>query len=248
MFQSSNNFDFHSDPINARVEESVNINLPKFDNPTVKIDDHLTIYYSNLDTFSNKKEEILNIVNDENPDVIVFNELLDKTNPTITKAELNIKGYDQFYDDEQPEDKINKRRGVIIYTKEYLNAKYFDGFEDIACRENIWITFKTSNNEKVLIGNIYHSGSSSEANTEKLHDILKSPIYSQYDCVYICGDFNYPTIHWEGGWTNEKDNKFVEAYREGFLFQHVDKPTRYRASQNPNILDLVFFLQKKKVM
>ena len=232
--------DGHSGPDPLGVAESVHKFQPEYDSPNVENVEHLKIYYSNLDTFSNKKEEIVNMVNDEDPDIIVFNEILSKSNPTITKAELNIKGYDHFYKEEKPEDKTDKRRGVIIYTKESLNAQYFDGFDNVEFRENIWITFKSCNNEKVLVGNVYHSGSSSDANTEKLLEILKSPCYNLYDHVYICGDFNYPTIDWEGGWSNERDNKLVEASRKGFLTQHISKPTRYKSLQTPNILDLVF--------
>ena len=70
-----------------------------------------------------------------------------KSSIKMKKAELNIKGYDHFYKEEKPEDKIVKRRGVIIYTKESLNAQYFDNVEGVcghidyendrnACTEN----------------------------------------------------------------------------------------------------------------
>ena len=45
-----------------------------------------SIYYSNLDYFPNKKDEILNIKKDESPDVMCFTELLDKRKPVITKT------------------------------------------------------------------------------------------------------------------------------------------------------------------
>ena len=216
------------------------VNIPTFDTPTLVKGKYLSIYYSNLDTMSNKKEEIIDMANSECPDIMVFNELLNKTNPKITKAELKIEGYDLFYHEDTPDDKENKRRGVIIYAKEYLNCEYFSGFDDLGFRENIWCSFKTCNGESVLIGNVYHSGSSSVANTTKLYDILRSPTHDSFDHVFICGDFNFPTVNWKGVWTSEKDEELLEAMREGFLTQHVSKPTRYKSQQKPNILDLIF--------
>ena len=221
-------------------DDSNNVNKPTFDNPSLVKGKFLTIYYSNLDTLSNKKEEIIDMANTESPDIMVFNELLNKSDPKITKAELKIKGYDTFYHDDTPEDKVNKRRGVVIYTKEYLNGQYYSGFDDLGFRENIWCSFKTCNNQTVLVGNVYHSGSSSEINTSKLYDILKSPNHDSFDHTLICGDFNFPTVNWNGVWSNEKDEQLLEAMREGFLTQHISRPTRYKAQQKPNILDLVF--------
>jgi hypothetical protein len=37
----------------------------------------------------------------------------------------------------------------------------------------------------------------------------------------------------------EADIEFIEALRDGFLIQHVDRPTRGRGSNNPSLLDLV---------
>ena len=67
---------------------------------------NLSIYYANLDTFCNKKEEIIDIINNESPDILAFTELLNKKCPSITKAELKLKGYDEFYKDEDKNDKI----------------------------------------------------------------------------------------------------------------------------------------------
>ena len=40
--------------------------------------DIYSIYYSNLDTFLNKKAEILDLINKESPDIIAFTEILNK--------------------------------------------------------------------------------------------------------------------------------------------------------------------------
>ena len=173
----------------------------------------------------NKKEEIIDIINRESPDIITFTELLNKTNPTLTKAEITLEGYDEFFVSENGNDKELKRRGVIIYTKKSINAKYFKGFEDNVFREHIWCSFKTINNESVLIGVAYHSGSSSKENTNALFNIMRSEVFNQFDRVFICGDFNFPNATWDGRNSTEKDEEFYEAIRDGFFIQHVDNKT-----------------------
>ena len=44
-----------------------------------------------------------------------------------------------------------------------------------------------------------------------------------YDKIYIVGDFNYPSVRWDGEWSNNKDNDFVECVRDVFLTQTVNK-------------------------
>ena len=206
-----------------------------------------SIYYANLDTYNNKKDEIIDIINSESPDILAFTELLNKKCPTITKAELKLTGYDEFYSDEDINDKIIKRRGVILYAKKALNAQVFNGFENHVFKEHMWCSFETINKEKVLIGVMYHSGSSTEDNTQDLHNVLRSEIFNSFDRVVICGDYNYPTAKWDGSWSNEKDESFYEAVRDGFFTQHVNKPTRYREGQQSNVLDLVFTRDERDI-
>ena len=127
---------------------------------------YYSIYYSNLDTITNKKQEIKHLVTNESPDIICFTEILNKRDPNIEKAELQIEGYDLF---------LGKcpQRGVLIYTNQNIKAQEFNDFDHLNFKESIWCTFKTVNNEKILIGNIYHSGSSSEENTNKLCNIIQ---------------------------------------------------------------------------
>ena len=59
------------------------------------------------------------------------------------------------------------------------------------------------------------------------------------------GDINYPGIDWES-WNTIKDSietpeyKFIQCIQDNYLFQHVTKPTRWRGTDTPHILDLIF--------
>ena len=225
---------------NCLLEDRLETEKNVFNSNYFQSGDKYSIYYSNLDTFLNKKSEILDLINKENPDIIAFSEILNKKNPTITKAELNIEGYDAFYREEESNNKLLKRRGVIIYTKKSMNANFFTGFDNYAFREHIWCSFNTINNENILIGVAYHSGSSTEENTKALFNLLKSEIFNQFDRVFLCGDFNFPNASWDGKMSTDKDEEFYEAVRDGFFIQHVTRPTRFRENQQSNILDLIF--------
>ena len=103
----------------------------------------------------------------------------------------------------------------------------------------MWCTFNTDNKESILIGNIYHSPNSCKENTDKLYKLLESSVFNKFDRTIITGDFNFREIRWNGEWSGESNNKFIEALRNGYFTQHVNKPTRYRLGQQSNILDLV---------
>ena len=53
------------------------------------------------------------------------------------------------------------------------------------------------------------------------------------------GNFNYPSIKWNGVLTHDRDFEFVEAIRDAYLHQMVAKPMRSRLGQTAIITDLV---------
>ena len=63
----------------------------------------------------------------------------------------------------------------------------------------------------------------------------------------IVGNFNFPTVKWDGEWSVIKDDMFVECVRDAFLTQMVSKPTRRRKGQTPNLLDLVLISEENLV-
>ena len=44
-----------------------------------------------------------------------------------------------------------------------------------------------------------------------------------------------------------KEEKFLEAIRDSFLLQHVDKPTRCRGSDDPSLIDLIFTSEENQI-
>ena len=68
---------------------------------------------------------------------------------------------------------------------------------------------------------------------------LANKSISNNDKICIMGDFNFPSIKWNGNLTHDRDFEFVEAIRDAYLYQMVTEPTRSRLGQTANITDLV---------
>ena len=56
----------------------------------------------------------------------------------------------------------------------------------------------------------------------------------------IVGDFNFPSIKWNGELSGNTENEFVECIRDAFLSQVVKHPTKRREDQKPSLTDPVF--------
>ena len=95
------------------------------------------------------------------------------------------------------------------------------GEEDHIFRERIWCNLTTVNNESVLIGVVYNSGSSSRENTNALFKLMRSEVFNKFDRVFIYGDFNFSNATWDGKLSTEKDEEVYEAIRDGFFTQHI---------------------------
>ena len=105
--------------------------------------------------------------------------------------------------------------------------------------------------EKLLIGSIYRSPSSTDSNSKKLLNLINNAMGQKFDYTFIVGDFNYPSISWSDWSTPHNDTHptfmFLECLRDNFLTQMVDKPTRVRDGQTANILDLVL-VDKREIV
>ena len=75
---------------------------------------------------------------------------------------------------------------------EELNETDFD--ESVCCY------FTDANSQRVLVGYIYRSPCSTEANNQelyhKLYNLISCEHVNTFDKVCIVGDFNFPTVKW----------------------------------------------------
>jgi len=55
----------------------------------------------------------------------------------------------------------------------------------------------------------------------------------------IVVDFNYGNIDWKSWAGGNDEAKLLSCLRNNFLLLHVTEPTRFRASHEPHVLDLI---------
>ena len=84
-----------------------------------------------------------------------------------------------------------------------------------------------------------------------MNQLLKTIHAKRYSQVCLVGDFNFKDINWSTWSTKHgeesKEFKFIEAVRNCFLFQHIDKPTRVRGDDEPSLLDLLLTNEELQV-
>ena len=98
----------------------------------------------------------------------------------------------------------------------------------------------------MLFACVYRSPTStltSQCNNEKLNDLLRMISTKKYSHKCIVGDLNFKHINWETCNTTKGEDsveyKFLDAVRDSFLHQHIEKPTRKRGKDDPSLLDII---------
>ena len=201
----------------------------------------LKCVYTNADQLRNKMEELRTRTANTDPHIIGVTEVKPKiASFDITEPEIHIPGYNTFHNSLKTGD---GNRGCALYIKSNIDAQQVQLNEEFS--DSVWVEIKLVGNDKLLVGCIYRSPNSSNVNNKALRQVLVKATEMKYSHVLLTGDFNFPSINWltwSVNSTNEEDEAamFVEAARDGFLYQHIDQPTRIRGENEPSCLDLVF--------
>jgi len=199
--------------------------------------------YSNVDTLTNKLNEI-NIIKDDF-DFLIFTEVFYKTN-LVSKADqldsFNIENFNMCSNE-------NPERGVCVYTREGVMCKQKTvKVQNIKSLEFCFVEI-LKNNEKLLIGGIYRNQSIDKQvfNTD-FNNLLTIINLTKYQNVIIVGDFNFPKIcNWEKcDKLKGPEYGFIDILNKNDLKQIINKPTRFRTDQKQNILDLVITFNKNE--
>ena len=215
-------------------------------NGNVNVMQALKCMYTNADSLPNKLNELRSRIKSMNdkPALIAITEIYPKNcrfQPTI--AELKIPGY-QIHTNE---DSKECKRGIAIYISTEIEAVEIKIASDF--KEQLWLKINVNKNDKLLVGCMYRSPNSEDANTEEMLNVLKQVTQSNISDILIMGDFNYPNINWNT-WASSMDKdstSFIECIRDCFLWQHIKSPTRGRINNKSHILDLILTKEENKV-
>ena len=216
----------------------------------------MKFFYTNADQFINKRDDLLCIIANNEPDVIMVTEVIPKcqANP-IAPALLHINGYEPHFNFDLSVEKLGGSgiRGVAIYTKLSLTVRDVD-VTVVDFKDHLWLEI-LSLDSPILVGCIYRSPSNDITKESSMASALSTIQLISAACkinptLVIAGDFNYKDIDWDNEFAPpDKQNQlfFIRGLQDCFLHQHVSEPTRYRDNETPNILDLVLSSEENMV-
>ena len=206
----------------------------------------LKILFTNADQLTpTKMSELKSMIEHEQPLIVAICEVKPK-NPAKERSmeDYQISNYTMHPVYLQSTD---PGRGIAVYshntiTKSINQIKLETKFEE-ACFLEVCLR----GGDKLLFACCYRSPTTthtSDTNNENLNNLFRSIASKKYSHCCIVGDFNFRDINWIS-WTtihneDSTEAKFIEAVKDSFYHQHIDKPTRRRGTDNPSQLDLIF--------
>ncbi len=209
--------------------------------PTIVLN-NLRCLYTNADTLKNKMTELKLRLKQYKPHIIGINEVKPKNSRYKQKeSEFKIDDIGEYDIFSQNIDK-DKGRGIILYVHKHLEAK--EVHMKTRYEESTFAKIKLNNKDNLLVGLIYRSDSGSAENNGNLRKLITEASSLGNSHLLLMGDFNYPDINWNS-WSTKGDSPESDEYlllenlRDNYLFQHVDRPTRWRGTDTPNLLDLI---------
>ena len=170
---------------------------------------------ANVQSINNKIKEIENFAIQESVDIICVSEIWTTADQM---TELKIRGF------QQPACSYRSYGGVATYIREGI--PFAELSPSVICEDSVWLQVQ-SLDRLMVIGNVYRSPNSSRENNDRIIATIRE-VSSTCPILTIVGDFNLPDVNWEYTHaTSSLGNQFVDCFDDCFLYQLVEKPTRY---------------------
>ena len=209
--------------------------------------ENLKAMYTNADQFLNKKDDILQFIAGNEPNIIMISEVIPKAqmNP-IEEQTLDIAGYELYVNFKKSDCNLGASgiRGVAIFVRENRSAKEVTINTDF--RDHVWVEISLTGNNTLLCGCIYRSPTNDKdakiKTTKQVCNLLNKATERKDAYLLICSVFNYREIDWANESASEQSEHlltFIKTVQECFLYQHVSEPFRYRSGEDPSLLDLI---------
>ena len=84
-----------------------------------------------------------------------------------------------------------------MFVKSTLSKCVTDVSIPVQFKEQIWLKLRLRGNDILIVGCIYRSPSSLDANDKKIGKVIKSIVKMKPTHLLIAGDFNMPSINWD---------------------------------------------------
>ena len=188
--------------------------------------------YSNVDTLSNKLNEVEYYSEIYETDLILITEHLPKNSLDKFENVFNIPGFSCIED--------CSGRGVCIFYKDdidIVNHKYINELYHPSLFFNIKTTEKSLN-----IGLVYRSPNNDPLENKKLNNQLNFASKKLKNLI-VFGDFNHPHIDWEfnscNKYENHPDSLFLFEMLKIRTNQLINKTTHHKPLCKPSLIDLI---------
>lgn len=201
--------------------------------------------YTNADMLMNKREELKDKSTEEWPDIIGICEVKYKNMNGIELKKEEFKMDNEKYEIFETNIEKDVGRGLIMYADKNLKADKI--ILKSKAVETLVLQIDTEKGGSLIVALIYRAGSSSKDNSKKIREALDE-LASMNAELIIMGDFNYKEINWEEekGSGKEQD-KFIACIQQNMLIQNVKEVTRFRGSDTPSRVDLVFTTEERAI-
>ena len=171
-------------------------------------------FYTNVDTLSNKKDELSTLIFNKRPHIIALTETKPKNSRyDLQEVELEIPDYEQFSN-------LKGTRGVSMFIHKTLNPRLNAHLTNLPFNESIWCEIEIMKHEKLLVGCIYRSPNSNFENDQQLRTLLTASVATDHAQTLIMGDFNCPEINWVSEscsrGINYPSSELIECLRDCF--------------------------------
>ena len=199
--------------------------------------------YLNAQSIINKMCEFTEILNYRKPDICGITEF--GAGDNVCDAEISIPGY-TLYRQNHKSGSGGPGKGVAIYVK---NTLYHSNCKEMGSTAEdfeaaVWIRVKLSAEMNLIVGNCYRSPNANEEENGKLLKSLQKVNKLKDSHLIVMGDFNLPKIDWMSGLVNDThlsySTQFIETTESMGWIQKVNDITRFRGTDIPSLLDLVF--------
>ena len=214
------------------VDNPVNKNIEQNDKHFNKEIEGINILYSNVDSLSNKIEELKTYIDLYKSDIILLTETLPKNPSNQYENVFNIDGFSCCED--------MTGRGVCIFYKEHLDVTILNKINDMY-HPSIFMTIKYVN-KSFNIGLVYRSPNSDFKENKKLNNQINFASKKLKNLV-IFGDFNHPSIDWDYNSCSKNedhpDSMFLFEFIKLKTNQLITKTTHHKPNCKPSTIDLI---------
>jgi len=200
---------------------------------SIRKDKTIIVMYANVDSLTNKLNELETYAEVYKADVILISEHLSKNSSSIFSDIFKLNDYSCLED--------NTGRGVCLFYKNYLDVSLHNYINDLY-KPSLFINISEKHSIPINIGLVYRSPNNEDKENKKTYTSTEL-CNKKLKNLTIFGDFNHPYIDWDYHYCKKPeyhcDSLFLFEVTKLDLNQLVTEFTHFKPNCKPSLIDLV---------